>query len=275
MGNFRMDSQIITELEHISEQHHLPPRQESILGIKVNALNMRMTLEQVDQWVTSRAANYICVTPAHSIMDGYNQPKLKQIFNESGMTTPDGMAIVWLLMLKGHRHVQRVYGPDLLLAACEHGLKKGYRHFFYGGKQSVADKLVEKITRQYPGLQIAGTFMHPFDSVTSEDDQQIVDKINRSKADILWVGLGSPKQEYWMHAHLGRLNVPVMIGVGAAFDFLSGAKPQAPVWMQRSGLEWLFRFASEPRRLWPRYRQYPKFILLAVSELLEEKLKRF
>jgi N-acetylglucosaminyldiphosphoundecaprenol N-acetyl-beta-D-mannosaminyltransferase len=116
--------------------------------------------------------------------------------------------------------------------------------------------------------------MHPFRQLTSEDDQRIVDKINESHADIIWVGLGSPKQEYWMRAHLGRLNVPVMAGVGAAFDFLSGTKPQAPTWMRRSGLEWLFRFANEPRRLWPRYRQYPKFILLAISELLEEKHKR-
>ena len=247
--------------------HTLPSRQ-SILGVNVSILNMQMAMEQLDHWVTSRTQNYVCVTPAHSIMDGYNQPDLKRILNGSGMTTPDGMAVVWLLKLKGHRHVQRVYGPDLLLATCEHGLKKGYRHYFYGGASGVVDKLVERLSMQYPGFQVAGTFMHPFQPMSVDDDRKIIDQINATHADIVWVGLGSPKQEFWMHAHLGRLHAPVMVGVGAAFDFLSGNKPQAPVWMQRNGLEWLFRLGNEPRRLWPRYRQYPKFILLAVSELL-------
>ena len=241
---------------------------ENILGINVSALNMNMALEQLDGWIAERVLRYVCVVPAHSIMDGYQQPYLRAIFNSSGMTTPDGMAVVWLLRLKGHRHVKRVYGPDLLLATCEHGLKKGYRHYFYGGAPGVADGLIERLSAHCPGLQIAGTLSHPFRPVALEEDREIISQINKSRADIIWVGLGSPKQEIWMHAHLGRITAPVMVGVGAAFDFLSGSKPQAPAWMQRSGLEWLFRLSHEPKRLWPRYRQYPKFIVLAASELL-------
>ena len=241
---------------------------ENILGIKVSALNMNTAVEQLDGWIAERILQYVCVVPAHSIMDSYHQPDLRAIFNSSGMTTPDGMAVVWLLRLKGHRHVERVYGPDLLLATCRHGLQKGYRHYFYGGASGVADRLIERLSAQCPGLQIAGALSHPFRPITLEEDREIISQINESHADIIWVGLGSPKQEIWMHAHLGRITAPVMVGVGAAFDFLSGNKPQAPAWMQRSGLEWLFRFAHEPKRLWPRYRQYPKFIVLAASELL-------
>jgi N-acetylglucosaminyldiphosphoundecaprenol N-acetyl-beta-D-mannosaminyltransferase len=259
---------MITEQINVSGRFHVLPKRESILGVNVSALNVQMALEQLGHWVTTRTQHYVCVAPAHSIMDGYNQPALKQIFNGSGMTTPDGMAVVWLLKLKGYRHVQRVYGPDLLLATCEYGLQKGYRHYFYGGAPGVADRLVERLSKKFPGLQVAGTFTPPFHPMSVEDDEKIIDEINQAQADIVWVGLGSPKQEYWMHTHMGRLNAPIMVGVGAAFDFLSGTKPQAPLWMQRSGLEWLFRLANEPGRLWPRYRQYPKFILLAVAELL-------
>jgi N-acetylglucosaminyldiphosphoundecaprenol N-acetyl-beta-D-mannosaminyltransferase len=241
---------------------------ENILGIKISAVNMNMALAHLDMWLTERRPQYICVTPAHSIMDGYCQPKLRSIFNASGMTTPDGMAVVWLLRLKGHRHVQRVYGPDLLLATCKYGLEKGYRHYFYGGQPGVTEKLIEKISMQFPGVQVAGAFTPPFRPHSTKEDEDVINRINKANADIIWVGLSSPKQESWMHSHLGKLNAPVMVGVGAAFDFLSGNKPQAPVWMQHSGLEWLFRLANEPKRLWPRYRQYPRFILLVISETL-------
>ncbi len=241
---------------------------ENILGTRVSALNMEMALTQLELLVKEDSPSYVCVTPAHSIMEGYHQPDLRTIFNFSGMTVPDGMAIVWLLQLKGHRHVERVYGPDLLLAACKHGMKHGFRHYFYGGASGVTEKLVQKIQADFPSLQIAGIYTPPFRPLTAEEDGEVVRLINSAEADIVWVGLGSPKQEFWMQTHLGRLNVPVMVGVGAAFDFLSGNKPQAPHWIQRNGLEWVFRLANEPKRLWPRYRQYPKFVLLALSELL-------
>ena len=237
-----------------------------ILGVQINATNMDLALKQIETWLSERSSNYICVAPAHSIMECVNDPTLLPIFNDAGMVTPDGMAVVWLLKFKGHKHVGRVYGPDLLHAACAHGLSKGYRHYFYGGAPGVAEKLVEKLSEHFPGLQVAGMLAPPFRSLSPEEDQEIIRQINAARADIIWVGLGSPKQEIWMHSHLGKVNAPLMVGVGAAFDFLSGKKTQAPLWIQRHGLEWLFRFASEPVRLWPRYRQYPKFILLVMAE---------
>ena len=242
--------------------------QVAILGGQISALNMQLALKQMETWLAERSSNYICVTPAHSIMECVNDPTLFPIFNGAGMVTPDGMAVVWLLKLKGHKQVSRVYGPDLLLAVCEHGLPKGYRHYFYGGAPGVTEKLVEKLSERFPGLQVAGMLAPPFRPLSPEEDQDIVRQINGARADIIWVGLGSPRQEIWMHSHLGKVNAPLMVGVGAAFDFLSGKKTQAPLWIQRNGLEWLFRFASEPVRLWPRYRQYPKFILLVMAESL-------
>ena len=193
---------------------------ETFLGVNVCPLDMDMALTQLNLWVTKRQHQYVCVVPAHSIMDGYNQPELRQIFNASGMNTPDGMAVVWLLKLKGHRNVQRVYGPDLLLAACEHGVKKGYRHYFYGSTSDVVSELVKKISMRVPGLQVAGAFSPPFHKLNTEEDEKIIRQINQADADIVWIGISSPKQEIWMHAHLGRINSPVIVGVGAAFDFL-------------------------------------------------------
>jgi N-acetylglucosaminyldiphosphoundecaprenol N-acetyl-beta-D-mannosaminyltransferase len=244
------------------------PKKENILGVQVSVINMDQALRTVDAWILERDSHYVTVTPAHSIMDAYQDHALRRIINASGMSTPDGMSIVWLLKLRGYSHVERVYGPDLLLEACRFGLSLGWRHFFYGGEAGVAAALASKQADQYPGLRIAGTYTPPFRPLTEVEDQEVLRLINDSGADIVWVGLGSPKQEYWMAEHLGQLHAPVMVGVGAAFDFLSGSKPQAPKWVQRSGLEWLFRFFTEPRRLWPRYRQYPKFVLLVAAQLL-------
>jgi N-acetylglucosaminyldiphosphoundecaprenol N-acetyl-beta-D-mannosaminyltransferase len=240
----------------------------NILGVLISPINMQQALQTIDAWIANREPHYVTVTPAHAVMDAYQDPELRPIFNHSGLTTPDGMAIVWLLKLRGYRDVSRVYGPDLMLETCRAGLEFGYRHFLYGGAEGVATALADKLRARFPGLQVVGTHTPPFRELTEEEDQAVVDKINAARPDIVWVGLSTPKQERWMAAHLGRIETPVMIGVGAAFDFLSGKKPQAPRWAQRSGLEWLFRLASEPRRLWPRYRQYPKFVLLALGQWL-------
>jgi N-acetylglucosaminyldiphosphoundecaprenol N-acetyl-beta-D-mannosaminyltransferase len=161
----------------------------------------------------------------------------------------------------------------LMLETCQAGLERGYRHLLFGGAEGVAAALAEALRARFPGLQIVGTHTPPFRDLTEAEDRAVVDRINDAGPDIVWVGLSTPKQERWMAAHLGRIQAPVMIGVGAAFDFLSGRKPQAPRWMQRSGLEWLFRLGTEPRRLWPRYRQYPWFVVLVLAQLLG--LKKF
>jgi len=237
-----------------------------ILGVRVSTVNMDLALSQFETFLDNRGNAYICVAPAHSIMECVNDPDLYPVFNGADMVTPDGMAVVWLLQLRGHRQVRRVYGPDLLQATCAYGLERGWRHYFYGGAPGVAERLAEKLQEQFPGLQIAGTCSPPFGRPSAEEERALLDQVNSSEADIVWVGMSSPKQEVWMNAHLGQVHAPVMVGVGAAFDFLSGCKKQAPRWMQRSGLEWLFRLLSEPRRLWPRYRHYPRFVWLALRE---------
>ncbi|HTP02114.1 MAG TPA: WecB/TagA/CpsF family glycosyltransferase [Anaerolineales bacterium] len=249
----------------------MPATSDSILGVPISAVNMPQALQQLDVWVQRREHKFVCVTPAHSIMECHAKPHLRAVFNASAMSTPDGMAVVWLMRLKGHGNVRQVCGTELLKQVCQLGT--GYRHFFYGGAPGVIEKLVTELRRLAPGLAVAGTYSPPFRTLTPDEDRGIVEMINASRADILWVGLSSPKQEIWMHAHLGAIQAPVMVGVGAAFDFVSGARKRAPRWIQQVGMEWLYRLASEPRRLWPRYRQYPLFVLLVTAEMLG--LKQF
>jgi N-acetylglucosaminyldiphosphoundecaprenol N-acetyl-beta-D-mannosaminyltransferase len=240
----------------------------NILGVNVSAINMDQAVETIECWLTLGEQNYICVTPAHGVMDCQRDPELRWIFNHSGLTTPDGMSIVWLLKLKGYHHVNRVYGSDLLLAACERSLETGWRHFFYGGAPGVAQRLSARLVARFPRLQVAGAYMPPFRPITEDEDRAITNSINAAGPEIVWVGLSTPKQERWMAGHVGKLNAPVLVGIGAAFDFLSGSKPHAPRWIQRSGFEWLFRLATEPRRLWRRYIQYPYFLWLVLGQML-------
>lgn len=225
----------------------------NVLGVNVAAINMGMALETMESWIKCREAHYVCVTGVHGVIESQRDPSLLQIHNQAGMVTPDGMPLVWLSRLHGHKHADRVYGPDLMLRCCDWSVRNGYRHFFFGGNAGVPEVLAERLKRKIPGLQITGTHSPPFGPVTPEEDEAIVRRINESAPDIVWVGLSTPKQEKWMHEHLGRVRAPVMIGVGAAFDFNAGLKRQAPHWMQRAGLEWLFRLVTEPRRLWRRY----------------------
>lgn len=224
-----------------------------ICNVRVSSVNLKLACQVVDHWVQSRDKTYVCVAPASTIVDCCLDRKYLDIVNQAGMVTPDGMPVVWLGRLKGERQIQRTYGPDLMMALCREGELKGYRHYFYGGTSEVCQLLVEQLKAKFPSLDIVGTFSPSFRSIGAEEPAEIIEKINQANPDILWVGLGSPKQDFWMAQCRGRLNVPVMIGVGAAFDFLSGFKQQAPRWMQKSGLEWLFRLWSEPRRLWKRY----------------------
>lgn len=189
--------------------------------------------------------------------------------NGAGLATPDGMPLVWLGRWKSQVEVNRVYGPDLMLALCAISAQRGYTHYFYGGAPGVPELLAEKLMRRFPGLQVAGTYSPPFRSLTAVEEQQVIQQLNKAAADIIWVGLGTPKQDLWMAAHRAQLAAPVLIGVGAAFDFHTGRMPQAPRWMQRSGLEWLFRLWQEPRRLWYRYLIYnPLFVGLILAQIV-------
>jgi N-acetylglucosaminyldiphosphoundecaprenol N-acetyl-beta-D-mannosaminyltransferase len=239
----------------------------NILGVHVSAVNSAQALDRLDNWITRRERNYVCVTGAHGVLECHADPGLRRAFNESGMTTPDGMPLVWLLKLQGHRSVGRVYGPDFMLQACRRSVQKRWKHFFYGSTPETLAELSRRLQEQYPGLRVAGSYAPPFRPLTPEEDALVIQTINAARPDIVWVGISTPKQEQWMMDHVGKVDATVLIGVGAAFDFLSGRKPQAPLWMQRSGLEWLFRLATEPGRLWRRYARYPLFVMLAAAQL--------
>jgi len=240
-----------------------------ILDVGVSAVDIPRAISIVSQYVTERKQTYVCVTGVHGIIECQSDPDLKQIHNKAGLVTPDGMPLVWMARWLGYDQIKRVYGPDLMRAVTALSAQRGYRQFYYGGAPEVPERLRSILTSQYPGLQVCGTLSPPFRPLTSKEDEEIIAQINLTKPDIVWVGLSTPKQERWMAAHLGRIDAPIMIGVGAAFDFLAGTKRQAPVWMQKSGLEWLFRLATEPRRLWKRYLQIvPRFLVLAAIQLL-------
>lgn len=231
----------------------MTPGRTNILGVGVSAINMDMALDTIGGWIAGRQSNYVCVTSVHGVIESQSDDELRKILNQAGLVTPDGMPLVWVSRLRNRRHVSRVYGPDLMTAVCSKSVSNGYRHFLYGGASGVPERLTEQLQREFPGIRIVGAYSPPFRPLTPEEDEAVIRQINESKADIVWVGLSTPKQEYWMAAHLGRLDVPVMIGVGAAFDFLAGIKTQAPLWIQRNGLEWLYRLLTEPRRLGRRY----------------------
>ena len=250
------------------------PRRVNILGVGVSAINMAQALNVIEGWIAQRQPHYVCVTGVHGIVVSQGNNSLQRVHNAAGLVTPDGMPLVWLARLHGLEHVERVYGPDLMLALCHRSISKGYRHFLYGGAEGVPDRLANRLKRRYPGLRIVGSYSPPFRPLTDEEDKQTVQAINEANPDVVWIGLSTPKQERWMAEHIGRLTAPVLVGVGAAFDFHSGLKRQAPRWMQRSGLEWLFRLANEPRRLWRRYLvNNPLFTLLVLQQALN--LKRY
>jgi len=229
------------------------PQRVNVLGVGVSAITMADALATIDRWIATRAPQYVCVTGVHGVMESQVDPSLREIHNHAGLVTPDGMPLVWLSWLRGHHHVQRVYGPDLMLACCEASIKKGYRHFFYGGGPGVAEQLAKRLAERFDGLQVVGTWTPPFRDLTTAEEEALIDRIASSKPDIVWVGLSTPKQERWMARYIDRLPAAVLFGVGAAFDMHAGVTRQAPRWMQRSGLEWLFRLSTEPRRLWRRY----------------------
>lgn len=224
-----------------------------ILGVKVSAVNLSSASQQIEEWIAARVKTYVCVAPVSTVMDCQDDPEYLRIVNNAGMVTPDGMPVVWLGRRQAGTRVERTYGPDLMNAFCALSEEKGYKHFFYGGSSTANRLLIENLKRRFPKLNIAGQFSPSFLAIKQKEKSEVIGQINASGADVLWVGLGSPKQDFWMALHRNDIEVPVIVGAGAAFDFLAGTKPQAPRWMQRSGLEWVFRLCCEPQRLWKRY----------------------
>jgi len=232
----------------------------NILGVGINAINMDDALQRLEHQIITKTKSYVCVCPNHTIMESQKDMRLSDIVNSADMATPDGMSVVWACRLLGYNSVKQVCGTDLMLAFSALSVEKGYNHFYYGGADGVPEKLAENLCQRFPGLKVVGTYSPPFRTLAETEDEAVVEMINRANPDVVWVGLGMPKQELWMGEHFRWIDAPVMIGVGAAFDFLSGKKKRSPKWMQYAGLEWLFRLVQEPRRLWRRNFYHPVFL---------------
>ncbi|MBF0123315.1 MAG: WecB/TagA/CpsF family glycosyltransferase [Candidatus Omnitrophica bacterium] len=240
-----------------------------VLDVHVSVVNLEKAATLLRSMATSHRKGYICVAPVSTIVDARRDPAYRAVINAAAMVTPDGMPVAWLGRCQGFKEVARTYGPDLMLRVCNEGRIDGLRHFFYGATKEVCDKLEHNLKKKFPALIVVGKMAPPYMEQAEPVTQDEIQAINAARPDILWVGLGSPKQDFWMSLNREALNVPVMVGIGAAFDFHSGVKPQAPVWMRVCGLEWLFRLCCEPRRLWKRYlKGNTQFMYWVVKEAL-------
>lgn len=223
-----------------------------ILKTNINVTNMSDTIKYIAGHLDDLRGKYICVSNVHTTVMSYENEEYRKIQNGAAMALPDGAPLSSYSRRKGYKQAQRVTGPDLMLELFAISKEKGYRHYFYGATEETLQSMKEVLERDYPGIQIAGMYAPPFRALTPQEDAQIVAKINESRPDFIWIGLGAPKQEEWMYQHMGQLQ-GVLIGVGAGFDYLAGYIKRAPRWMQRMSLEWLYRLLQDPKRLWRRY----------------------
>lgn len=232
-----------------------------VLGVKVSAVNMRNAVALAEDWIARRRPGYICLTGVHGIMEADADPEFREILNRAVLNAPDGMPLSWIGHAQGHRTMDRVFGPDFMAAMCSASVDGRYRHFLYGGQPGVAQDLKRALLERFPGLQIVGTWTPPFRPLTSAEEAEFLTAVHSAQPDIVWIGLSTPKQERFMAAWVGRLHVPLLVGVGAAFDFHTGRLKDSPRWIKRSGLQWLHRMLQDPRRLAPRYlRTHPAFV---------------
>lgn len=237
------------------------PARANVLGVGISAIDMEEAIQLSDSLIQKCGKGYVCVTGVHGVMEAQADNALRKILNRSFLTTPDGMPMVWIGRMQGKSRIRRVYGPDYMMDMCRFSVARGYRHFLYGGNHGVAGRLAEELTRQCPGLLIVGTYTPPFRPLNSNEEAELVALVAETKPDVFWVGLSTPKQERFMAHYLDRLDVRLMVGVGAAFDLHTGGIKDAPSWLKKAGLQWLHRLAQEPRRLWRRYLvNNPKFI---------------
>ena len=244
-----------------------------VLGVRVHAVQIPEMIRRLELWIAEGPrGRYVTLTNVHAIMEAQAQPAFKLVLNQAASVCPDGMPLVWMGRGSGYAMPRRVYGPDLLWDFCRATEGQGYSHFFYGGGPGIAQRLASELKAHFPGVRVAGCYSPPFRPLSAEEDVAAVRRINDAAPDLLWVGLGCPKQEFWMHQHAGRLRVPVMLGVGQAFDIYGGSLRQAPRWMREHGLEWLFRLCLEPRRLGRRYLvNNTWFLLCMISQLLRTR----
>jgi N-acetylglucosaminyldiphosphoundecaprenol N-acetyl-beta-D-mannosaminyltransferase len=235
------------------------PDKQFVVSVGISKTSYAEVVDCCCAWAAERRvapplqAHYICVTSVHGIMLAKDDPLTATVFNQADIATPDGMPVVWALRSFGVHGQQRVYGPTLMLELCRAAELRGLRIFLYGGREDTLPRLAERLTREFPALLITGSYSPPFRALTDAEEQSVRQRIDACDPDIVFVGIGAPKQEYWMFEHRACFPGVTLIGVGAAFDFFAGRSRQAPQWMRRSGLEWLFRLLTEPLRLWRRY----------------------
>jgi N-acetylglucosaminyldiphosphoundecaprenol N-acetyl-beta-D-mannosaminyltransferase len=239
----------------------------NLLGVRVSAINIPTALARIHEATREGRKGYICIRDAHGLVKFQNDRDLCAVHNHTFLVTPDGMPLVWSLRHLGKRQANRVYGPDLMLALFDHGRNLGLRHFLYGATAECVQKLKQRLSEMAPGAIVTGCYSPPFRALSSNEEANVAEMINATEADVVWVGLSTPKQEFWMARMRERLSAPMLIRVGAAFDFHAGLKRQAPRFVERSGFEWLFRMITEPRRLAKRYAiTVPSFIVLIYSQ---------
>lgn len=225
---------------------------ERVLGVPISVLSWDDAVDCIFGWADRRESRTVCICNVHSVVTARQNPAHADAIRSADLVTPDGAPVAWMMRRKGHTGQERISGPDLMWICCRKAARLGTEILLYGGTPAALKSLEQRLHADFPGLNIVGTISPPFRELSRQEDEATVDLINRSNARIIWVGLGCPKQEAWMHAHRGRINA-VMVGVGAAFDFHSGAVRRAPLWMQRAGMEWLHRLSQDPRRLAKRY----------------------
>jgi N-acetylglucosaminyldiphosphoundecaprenol N-acetyl-beta-D-mannosaminyltransferase len=238
----------------------------NVLGVGVSVVNADLATSEIKRWIEMRENHYICVSGVHGVMECQRDPVLKAIHNRAGLVLPDGMPLAWWVRGAGHPEADRVCGPEFMPHLF--GALRGYRHFFYGATEKTLAALISRIGHEYPDARIVGSHSPPFRTMTREEDDAIIRVINDSGADIVWVGLSTPKQERWMAAHRRWLRPAALIGVGAAFDMHAGNVQRAPKFIRRTGFEWMYRLVLEPRRLWRRYlANNPAFVMLALAQM--------
>ncbi len=247
------------------------PSDFTVLRVPLKAVTIPELIVQMEAWIQSGVrGRCITFTNVHVVMEARRDPVFHRILSdEMTFNVPDGMPLIWMGRLRGFNLKRRVYGPDVMHAFCAVAARRGYRHFFYGGAKGVPESLAANLRSEFGGTNIVGMHSPPFRPLTKEEDDAVVRMINEAKPDVLWIGLGCPKQEKWAFEHRSRLNVPIIASVGQAFDIYSGRTVQAPGWMRDSGLEWLFRLATNPRRLWKRYLVYnSQFLFFVAREMI-------
>ena len=245
-----------------------PQTQErvDVLGVGISNTSPAKALRTIGSWIEDGRRSYVCLTPVSGVMAAQRDPKVMRSLNGAGLTVPDGMPMVWAGRYAGAEGIERVYGPDLMASVCSEAAKRGWKSFIYGGDQGVAERLIDRLRARFPGLEIAGFHSPPFRPLSPQEETSVVEQINASGAELVWVGLSTPKQDLWMAEMIERLRAPVvLLGVGAAFDVHAGLKRQPPAWLGPLGLFWLYRLLQEPRRLWRRYLvDNPQFLLAIV-----------